>query len=561
MMPFDLFFKLAQNTSVIVTIAYLLSKTKIFKNAMLLRNNRLEKLFLIAIFSAIGIMGTYTGISIKGALANSRVIGVVVGSLLGGPVVGIGAALIAGLHRYLIGGFTAFSCSIATVAEAGFAAVYVRKMNPKSLTWKTGLFIGVVTETLQMLIILATARPFAAAWDLVETIGLPMIVMNSIGIAIFVVIARNSIEEEEKAGALQAQKALEIAKVTLPILRKGLQEESARQVAQIIFDRAEVEAVAITNREVILAHIGNGCSHHLAGSPIMTKATQEAMDTGEMKLAQVKEEIGCRDHACTLRSAVIVPLYSRGDIIGTLKLYRGRDHGIGSVEIELAQGLAGLFSTQLELAALEEQSRRVAKAELQALQAQINPHFLFNALNTIVSLVRTDGEKARKLLIQLGDFFRKNIQRRDKFVSLREELEHIRAYLSIEQARFGDSLNVVEKIAPEAEDWLVPPLTLQPLVENSIKHGIYPKVNGGTVNIRCRVEQHVLRVVIEDDGVGIEQAKLEAIRQKRYISPTGAGVGLSNINDRLKYLYGSELEIQSEQGRGTRVSINIPAQT
>lgn len=293
----------------------------------------------------------------------------------------------------------------------------------------------------------------------------------------------------------------------------------------------------------------------------MTKATQEAMAMGEMKLAQVKEEIGCRDHACTLRSAVIVPLFSRGDVIGTLKLYRGRDHGIGSVEIELAQGLAGLFSTQLELAALEEQSKRVAKAELQALQAQINPHFLFNALNTIVSLVRTDGEKARKLLIQLGDFFRKNIQRGDKFVSLREELEHIRAYLSIEQARFGESINVVEEIAPEAEDWLVPPLTLQPLVENSIKHGIYPKVNGGTVKIRCWVEQHVLRVVIEDDGVGIEQAKLEAIRQKRYISPTGAGVGLSNINDRLKYLYGSELEIQSEQGRGTQVLISIPAQT
>lgn len=187
-MALRLFLQLAQNISVTVTLSYLLSKTKIFKKTMRLQNSWSEKILLILIFSAIGIMGTYTGISIKGALANSRVIGVVVGSLLGGPVVGIGAGIIAGLHRYLIGGFTAFSCGIATVAEASVAAIYIRKKNPKKLTWKMGLMIGGITETLQMLIILATARPFTAAWDLVQVIGLPMIVMNSIGITLFVVI-------------------------------------------------------------------------------------------------------------------------------------------------------------------------------------------------------------------------------------------------------------------------------------------------------------------------------------------------------------------------------------
>lgn len=558
-MLLKLFLQLAQNISVIVTLAYLLSKTKIFKKTMRLQNSWGEKLLLIAIFSAIGIMGTYTGISIKGALANSRVIGVVVGTLLGGPVVGIGAGLIAGLHRYLIGGFTAFSCGLATVAEASAAALFVRGKNPKILTWKMGLMIGVITETLQMLIILTTARPFSAAWDLVEAIGLPMIVMNSIGIALFVVIARNSIEEEEKAGALQAQKALEIANITLPILRQGLQGETARQVAQIIFERADVEAVAITNREMILSHVGSGCSHHISGSAIMTNATKEVVAAGEMKLAQEKEEIGCQNPDCTLRSAVIVPLFGRTEAIGTLKLYQDRDHGIGDVEIKLAQGLAGLFSTQLELAALEEQAKRVSEAELKALQAQINPHFLFNALNTIVSLIRTDGEKARKLLIQLGEFFRKNIQSGDKFVTLREELEHIRAYLSIEQARFGDALQVIENVTPEAETWLVPAFTLQPLVENAVKHGIYPKVNGGKVEICCCVENGELRVQIKDDGLGISPETLEAIQQKRYTSASGAGVGLSNVHERLTYLYGFGLEIASAQGGGTQVFMRIPA--
>ncbi|KLU66974.1 MULTISPECIES: sensor histidine kinase [Desulfosporosinus] len=558
-MLLQLFFKLAQNISVIVTISFLLSKTRIFKKAMKLKNNLWEKLLLISVFSAIGIMGTYTGVSIKGALANSRVVGVVVGALIGGPVVGIGAGIIAGLHRYLIGGFTAAACGLATVAEACTAAWYARKRSSKDFSWKFGLIIGVLTETLQMLIILAIARPFSAAWDLVSAIGLPMIVMNSVGIAIFVVIARNSLEEEERAGALQAQKALEIAKITLPILSKGLDEYTAKQVAQLIYDRVEVEAVALTNKEVILAHVGNGCSHHLVGTPIMTEATKEALNAGEMKLALDKEQIGCPNKDCTLRSAVIVPLFSRGAVSGSLKLYQDRERGIGSVEIQLAQGLAGLFSTQLELAVLEEQAKLISKAELKALQAQINPHFLFNALNTIVALVRTDGEKARKLLIQLGEFFRKNIQRGDKFVTLRQELEHIRAYLTIEQARFGDNLKVVENIQAEAEDWQLPALTLQPLVENAIKHGIYPKIEGGTVDISCWVEDNALRVVISDDGVGIEAERLEEIYQKKGNSSQGMGLGLSNVNDRLKYLYGSGLLIESEQGKGTRILFSIPS--
>ncbi len=562
-MLFQLFLKLAQNTSVIVTIAYLLSKTKVFRNAMRRRSNWQEKLLLTMVFSGIAIMGTYTGVSIKGALANSRVIGAVVGSLLGGPLVGIGAGIVAGLHRYSIGGFTAFACGVATVAEAILASVLARRLDPKTLSWEKGLGIGIAAETLQMLIILALARPFGAAWDLVEDIGLPMIILNSIGIAIFVVIARSSMEEEEKAGALQAQKALQIANVTLPILRHGLNAASAQRAAEIIYEKAQVEAVALTDREKILAHVGSGFNHHLPGLPLMTRATQEVIRSGEFKLAMSKDEIGCTHRDCSLHSAVIVPLRCRDEVVGSLKLYRARENGIGSVDIELAQGLAGLFSTQLELAALEEQAKLVSKAELKALQAQINPHFLFNALNTIVSFCRTDADKARRLLIQLGEFFRKNIQRSDKFVTLREELEHIRAYLSIEQARFGDSLKVVEEIDPGAEERLVPALTLQPLVENAIKHGIYPKLEGGTVHIRCWVDHDLLRVTIEDDGVGIPGEKLDTGGLPKPGSTTGAGVGLNNVNERLKYLYGSDsrLRIDSVNGQGTTVRIQIPATT
>ncbi|HEX3015866.1 MAG TPA: sensor histidine kinase [Desulfobacteria bacterium] len=560
MLPYDIFIKLTQNTTEIVTLAYLISRTTTFKNVMRHRTNLADKLLLVLIFSAIAVIGTYTGISIKGALANSRVIGVVVGSLLGGPAVGIAVGLIASIHRYFIGGFTAFSCALATMAEALFTVLLTYKSDPEKLSWEKGLVIGIVAETLQMLIILATARPFAAAWDLVRVIGLPMIILNSAGITIFVAIIRATFDEEEKIGAMQAQKSLQIANITLPILRQGLSRESAAAVAKIILNHTQVEAVAITDRQQILAHVGSGAGHHLSGSPIMTEATKQVIASGTFKIAETKRDIGCTNKDCILTSAVIVPLISREEIVGALKLYRKKEHSIGNLDIKLAQGLAGLFSTQLELAALEEQAQLVAQAELKALQAQINPHFLFNALNTIVSFCRSDSEKARELLIQLGEFLRKNIQRGYKFVTLREELEHVRAYLSIEQARFGDTLTVVEEIDRAAEDWQLPALTLQPLVENSIKHGIYPKINGGTIWVRCWVKDNALQVEIEDNGVGISSSRLAEIQAHNYASVTGAGIGLQNVSDRLKYLYGRDngVKISSVEKNGTVVSIKIP---
>jgi two-component system, LytTR family, sensor histidine kinase LytS len=556
----QLLIKMAQNTSVIITIAFLMSRTKMFRKTITRSSTTLDKLFLIVLFTGLAIGGTYTGISIKGALANSRVIGVVVGGLLGGPVVGITVGLLAGIHRYYIGGYTALACAIATILEGVVAGYVYMKGAPKTGTWKTSLITGLVAETLQMLVILAVAHPFSDALDLVESIGLPMIVMNSAGIALFIAIVQGVFEEEEKIGALQAQKALKIANVTLPILRRGLNAESAQQVAEIIIAKTQVEAVAITDRHKILAHVGCGCSHHLAESPIKTLATQAVISNGEFKIASTKAEIGCTNIKCSLLSAVIVPLRCREEIVGTLKLYRSRENGISSLDVELAQGLAGLFSTQLELATFEEQARLVAKAELKALQAQINPHFMFNALNTIVSFCRTDGEKARMLLIQLGEFFRKNIQRGDKSVTLREELEHVSAYSTIEQARFGDTLKVVAKVEPGAEECILPALTLQPLVENAIKHGIYPKLDGGTVSINCCVRDNTLNVTVVDDGVGMTPERLEEILLRKHDSVTGAGIGLNNVDDRLKYLYGMDhgLKLESVVGIGTTISITIP---
>ncbi len=521
--------------------------------------NTHEKIFLVLLFGGIGIAGTYTGIDIKGALANSRVIGVAVGGLLGGPLVGIAAGLMAGGHRVLLGGFTAIACGIATIVEGAIAG-YLGQESSGKLTWKRSLLIGMGIEVVQMLIILLLARPYTAAWDLVKDIGLPMIIMNGLGISIFVTVIHGSLEEEDRIGAVQAQKALYIANLTLPILRLGLTKETARSVAQIIYEQTDVAAVALTDREQILAHVGKGCDHHEEGHAIQTMATHQALDSGELKLAATRVEIGCAEPNCTLVSALVVPLHFQQSVVGTLKIYRERARGISPVDWEFAAGLGMLFSTQLELATLEARARLVNRAELKALQAQVNPHFLFNALNTVVSFCRTDPEKARHLILQLGDFFRKNLKSGEKFVTLREECEHIRAYLAIEQARFSERLCVREEITEEALNWRLPGLTLQPLVENSIKHGIYPMSKPGEILISALVENQILVVRIWDNGVGIPAEKLALIHAGVEVSTSGLGIGLQNVEQRLQLLYGKRavFVIESREGKGTQVTLRIP---
>ncbi len=557
-----LFKDLAINISLIVTLAYLMTRTKLFRRMLRGKANTQEKVSLVLFFGCLGMAGTYTGVEIKGALANSRVIGVAVGGLLGGPLVGIAAGLLAGGHRALLGGFTGIACGIATIVEGAIAGYLGRKFSG-NLTGKRSLFIGMGIEVVQMLIILLIARPYTAAWDLVKDIGLPMIIMNGIGISIFVTVINGSLEEEDRIGAVQAQKALYIANLTLPILRIGLTKETARSVARIIYEQTDVAAVALTDRDQILAHVGKGSDHHEAGHAIQTLATHQALDSGELKLAATRVEIGCAEPDCPLFSALVVPLHFQQSIVGTLKIYRERARGISPVDWEFGAGLGMLFSTQLELATLETRASLVRRAELKALQAQVNPHFLFNALNTVVSFCRTDPEKARHLILQLGDFFRKNLKSGEKIVTLREECEHIRAYLAIEQARFSERLCVREEITDEALNWRLPGLTLQPLVENAIKHGIYPMSTPAEILISALVEEEILVVRIWDNGVGIPAEKLTRIHAGVEVSTSGLGIGLQNVAQRLQILYGkrADFDIVSWEGKGTEVTLRIPPVT
>ncbi len=211
---------------------------------------------------------------------------------------------------------------------------------------------------------------------------------------------------------------------------------------------------------------------------------------------------------------------------------------------------------------LEEQSRLLLEARLDALQRQINPHFLFNTLNSIASLIRSEPELAREMIVKLGRILRTLLRERDAFVPLEEELQFTDDYLDIEVIRFGDKLRVVKEISDEALALEVPSMLLQPLIENSIKHGLEPRISGGTVTLRGRVLAGRLMLEVEDDGVGMSPDGAPGAGASRESAPgrEGFGIGMSNVRERMQVLYADEgeVEVVSRPGRGTRVRLMLP---
>jgi two-component system LytT family sensor kinase len=217
--------------------------------------------------------------------------------------------------------------------------------------------------------------------------------------------------------------------------------------------------------------------------------------------------------------------------------------------------VAAWVSGQLDLAELDASRRRLVEAEVRALRAQISPHFVYNSLGAIASFVRTDPERARDLLLEFADFTRYTFRRQGDFTTLAEELRSIEQYLLLEQARYGERLRVVLRIAPEVLPVQVPFLSLQPLVENAVKHGLEGREGGGTITVVASDLDRECEICIEDDGVGEDP---DVVR--RALAGTGDSVGLANVDERLRHAFGDEygLVVETNVGAGTRVVVRVP---
>ena len=346
------------------------------------------------------------------------------------------------------------------------------------------------------------------------------------------------------------QAALHAATSTLPHLRRGLSTESAEGAIAHLRELLQAPAVALADREAVLAFAGAGDDHHGSGDSVA-----ELVGTGRDDRVHAEPRLHCTQAGCPLGAALVAPLVVDGQRVGSLVAFHASGAQLRPEDTRVTGEAASLVAAQLELAALEAQGERLARAELRALRAQISPHFVYNALAAVASSIHSRPEEARELLAEFAEFTRYVFRTERPYVTLAEELRYVETYVRLEQARFGDRLRLRLQVAPEILQAVVPALSVQPLVENAIRHGVEPRSGTAHVAVVGRDLGADAELRVSDDGAGMDPARARAA-----LAGTAGGVGLGNVQSRLRATFGPGygLEVDSREGHGTTVVMTVP---
>ncbi len=584
MLMWELITQMLSRMTLIITIAFLITRLSIFRKMIYYRVGIGDLCILIIIFGMFGVIGNYTALVVEPenqkivsslwnptlnsnhAVADTRNIGIIIGGFFAGPIVGIGASVIAGGHRLLMGGFISDSIFWISILGGALAGWFGYKRRGMSLIKpKHMFFISIIILTIQIIAVPILTTDHMRALKLISFTGVPIIVINSIGIWICAMIFYNTVQEEERTRANQTVKTFSIADRTFSLFRAGLDENSAKESIKIIKQLTGVEHVAITRGLRELAYTGTAADQNRNSEQDLI-LRKKVLETGKSVLSESKSKWVFSNKAKS-RASVVLPFYVQDKTIGTITFYYGSSIHITAVERELIEGLGKLFSSQLEIGEIERHNKLLQNARIEALQSQIQPHFLFNALNTIVALCRIDPMLARDLLLHLSTYLRNNLSGIGDFlVSVDKEMENVQAYLAIEQARFPNKFDVQIAIDSDATDLLIPPFIIQPLVENAIKHGEFKKAKiKGIVSIEIRVvTDNLITIKVKDNGVGVAlNRRVDLGERVVKSSKDGSGTALFNIKERLTALYSQDAKfaISSNPSKGTCVSITLPAKT
>lgn len=561
----SLLWNLTLDIGLLVLIASLLTKNKILRRMLLEKNGSIwGKAALAIVFGLFCILSTYTGVQLEGVIVNTRVIGAFAGGIIGGPLVGIGAGLIGGIHRYLydINGFTTVACSLATLFAGIIGAIFYPYFQRGKWN-ETALFlITAILEVVHMAMILLICRPFDIALSLVSTIALPMILLNSFGMLIFIAAFKNVFIEKDQESASKLSLALSIAEKCLPYFRKGLSSrEDMKSAVSIILSSAICSSVIITDRQQIIARGRIDTSFDIDSFKSLPLPAKQAMEDNQFVIlneAQNDTQKEAQNDASLkeiLRNYTIIsaPLTKMAQPVGCLMVIVKRRWLNLEADISFVKGLATLFSTQLELSEIDYQKRLRQRAEFSALQSQINPHFLYNSLNTLSCICRENPSQARELLMAMATYFRQTLDTDRCMISLKEEMAHVKNYLVLEKARFEDKLDVTIDI-PENVNCRVPTLILQPIVENAIKYGV-DSHGRRRIGIVAREVSGCIAIKISDCGPGFPPDVLEELRKG---TSSGKHVGLSNVQLRLKSIYGKDNNLRITcTSEGSQVEFTI----
>jgi two-component system LytT family sensor kinase len=377
-------------------------------------------------------------------------------------------------------------------------------------------------------------------------------VLLGTGLAAIAIAAWRSVRAARSAGLPEAamQAALHAASATLPHLRRGLTPRTAEQAVPNLRALTGAAAIALADTRAVVAIDGEGREQVRPGD-LLSKLLARTPDDQ----VHIVPRLISSDPTCPLRSAVLAPLIVQGRRAGTLIAFYRSTGRPSHHELTVVQEAASLVAAQVELSVVAEQEERLAQAELRALRAQISPHFIYNALAAVAGDIHERPDEARELLIDFAEFTRYLFRDGRSYVTLGEELAHVERYLRLEQARFRDRLHVTVDAPPETTTAVVPSMSVQPLVENAVRHGVERRAGTGEVTIVARTVGEDVELRVSDDGVGIEPERVPAV-----LAGAGGGIGLSNVDARLRATFGERyaLRIVSRVGEGTTTIMTVP---
>ena len=393
--------------------------------------------------------------------------------------------------------------------------------------------------------------------------------ISGAGLAVIIVFGSSILLVPDNQRAQSTERTLRMASGTLEYLRGGLTPENCAVICQLLLPETSARCIAITDDEKVLAYAGDTTGIVEPGTK-NTDPTREVlaskrvetfikMDSAKQTYRRITQSQGNEGRAF----GIIVPLIVKEESVGTIKLYYAQGSQMDRTQQAIARGLGDLLSTQLSSYELDRQSELTARAEVKALQAQINPHFLFNALNTMAALTRTDPNKARELMREFAVFYRRTLEGTESLIPIIDELEQVRRYLKIEKARLGEERIIeTEYVESGCEQVPVPAFIVQPIVENAVRHAMRDE---GPL----RIDVHVAKdgddilIAVADDGVGMSDDTadrlLGTVTSGGTAKSEGMGIALRNVAERVERFFaaGSGVEIVSRPGEGTCVTLRL----
>lgn len=531
--------------SIFLLVLLLLSRTKIFRNALSQeRYTKREYIIFTVIFTILGLCGTFWNFRTPGGIMTFRAVPIMLSGFIGGPIVGTITGLIVGINRIFIlqtatapinGGL-----SILQGIAAGLLSPQIKKHS--SQRWMWALFYSIGIEIVYWLFYALLTWPYAYinTKDLLSLV-VPIIVTNTPAVALFIGVLEATTRQQDSEKTETAKTAF----------------NSANMLIQTIHDEAHGFDFSKTPRIITTA------LPHLIWSAIITNDNvfistnyknprNQSQGDAETSILLLQKTLPSMPHLLQLR------IEGKTKTICRIFASNPTDTPLSKTDKEFLNGTARIIELIHEHEELKKEKLLLQEAEIRALQAQINPHFLYNTLNTINFYVRSDPDTARNLLKYLSDYFRHTLNNPSKMILLSEEIYDITCYVELERARFSDRLQIEYRIPLEKMKKIqIPPLLLQPLVENAIIHGILKKPEGGKIIVGLHEHPHLYKIFVADTGVGIPQDKLGKLLTSH---KRRDNIGLINVHQRLLSIFGekSRLHIISRTGKGTVVYIIIP---